>query len=135
MTAGDDVRALVLYRLQQADEALQAARVLAGEGMPRQGVGRAYYAMFYSVLGLLAHRGLVSSRHSSAISLFDREFVKNGPFARRHSKSLHELFDLRQRADYREMFDLSAERAEEAIASASEFVDDVRTFLDREMGL
>ena len=131
----DKIRALVTYRLEQAAEAVAAAKLLLDAGMCRQAAGRAYYAMFYAVLALFASRGLGSSRHSGALALFDREFVKNGPFARQHSWSLHELFDLRQRADYREMFSVSAERAESAIASAEAFLAEARGYLGQQPGL
>jgi len=34
--------------------------------------------MFYALQGLLINGGFSTSRHSGAISLFDREFVKTG---------------------------------------------------------
>lgn len=40
----EDLQALVEYRLEQADEAIAAARLLADAAMFRQAVGRAYYA-------------------------------------------------------------------------------------------
>ena len=107
---GKEIHALVRYRLEQADEALRAARLLCEAKMFRQAAGRAYYATFYAVLALLAFRGLGTSRHSGALGLFDREFVKEGLFDAEQSKCLHELFDLRQRADYREMFAVSPQR-------------------------
>ena len=131
----DQTHALVRYRLEQADETLTAARLLAEAGLFRQSAGRSYYAMFYAVLALLASRGLGTSKHSGALSLFDKLFVKEGPFSHDRSRSLHELFDLRQRADYREMFDLSAERAESAIGSAKEFIAEARKFLRDVVGL
>lgn len=131
----EQTRVLVRYRLEQADETLAAARLLAEAGLFRQSVGRSYYAMFYAVLALLTSRGLGTSKHSGALSLFDKHFVKEGPFSHDRSRSLHELFALRQRADYREMFDVSPERAESAIESAKEFIAEAREFLRDEVGL
>ena len=128
-----DVRALVEFRLEQADETLRAARLLQSAEIYRQAVGRAYYAMYYAVLALLASRGLGTSKHSGAIGLFNREFVKTGQFEPKLSKSLHELFDLRQRADYREMFEISPHRVESAIAAAEQFISQVSKYLDDEM--
>jgi len=125
----EDIQALVRCRLEQADEALAAARLLVEAGMYRQAAGRAYYAAFYSVLALLAKRGLGTSKHAGAVALFDREFVKSGAFGREFSKDLHELFDLRQRADYREMFAVSQERAGDAAAAAERFIAAVRVQL------
>ena len=133
--SSEEVHALVLYRLEQADEALRAAKLLCAETLYRQAAGRAYYAMFYAVLALLAYRGLEAWWHAGAIALFDREFVKAGPFAREHSRRLHGLFDLRQRADYLEMFEVSADRAKSAISSAEAFLADVRSHLEGLFGL
>jgi uncharacterized protein (UPF0332 family) len=124
-----EVQALITYRLEQADEALQAGKLLLEAKMCRQSVSRAYYAMFYSVLALLAFRSLGTSKHSGVLAIFDREFVKEGIFEKERSKEFHELFDLRQRADYREMFEVSRERAEEALAAADRFISQIRQFL------
>ena len=78
----ENIQALVKYRLEQADEALEAAGVLLEKGLDRQAINRAYYAMFYGVLALLATRKLETSKHSGAISLFDKEFIKPGVFSK-----------------------------------------------------
>jgi uncharacterized protein (UPF0332 family) len=115
-------QALVRYRLEQADESLDSARLLLANGKLRPAVSRAYYAMFYAVLALLALRGRAISKHAGAVSLFDAEFVKNGVFDRDLSRWLHEAFDLRQRADYREMFAISQERVASLLGNAEDFV-------------
>jgi uncharacterized protein (UPF0332 family) len=48
------------------------ARLLLGEGSLRASVNRSYYAMFYSVLALLASRQEETSKHSGVIALFNR---------------------------------------------------------------
>ncbi len=50
----DNIGALVAYRLEQADESLTAAEILLRGKLIRPAVNRAYYAMFYAVLALLA---------------------------------------------------------------------------------
>ncbi len=69
------------------------------------------------------------SKHSGVISIFDREYVKKGVFSREMSKWLHESFDLRQRADYTEMFTVSKERAEELLCNAEIFFEKVKVYL------
>jgi len=122
----EDLKALVQYRLEQADESLEAAGLLYEHQKYRPAISRAYYAMFYAVLVLLAIRSSITSKHSGVISRFDRDFVKTGYFDKHFSKWLHEAFDLRQRADYREMFKIDAPRTHEVIDHASEFVEEVR---------
>lgn len=72
----DALRAMIAYRLEEADEALEESLLMLDSSHERAAVNRAYYAMFYALQALLAASGLVASKHSGVISLFDREFVK-----------------------------------------------------------
>jgi uncharacterized protein (UPF0332 family) len=125
----ENIRALVTYRLERADESLDAARVLLEKRLDRSAVNRAYYAMFYAVLALLATHKQETSKHSGAISLFDKEFVKSGAFSRDFSRWLHEAFDLRQRADYAIEFQVTRKEAEITLEHAVSFVGEVRAVL------
>ena len=78
----ENIQALVTYRLEQADESLEAAKTLLDKKLIRPSVNRAYYAMFYAVLALLAREKQETSKHSGAIALFDKDFVKQGIFKR-----------------------------------------------------
>lgn len=125
---------LVSQWLQQAEEAIEEARVLAEAGHPRGSINRSYYGMFYSVQALLANSGLKSSKHSGAIALFDREFVKNGIFGKELSRNLHRLFDLRQDSDYGDLFTATVNDAKEVLDHARQFVDQVSLYLRRPEG-
>ena len=43
----ENIQVLVTYRLEQADESLEAARALLDKKLIRPSINRAYYAMFY----------------------------------------------------------------------------------------
>ena len=113
---------LLRYRMEQAQETLREAEILFSEDAWRGTVNRAYYAMFYALLALLATRQLGTSRHSGALSLFDREFVKPGEFPPKFSRSLHLAFERRQTHDYGEMIPVTRQIAEETLADARGFV-------------
>ena len=122
----EEREALVRYRLEQADESLESAQLLLDNGKYRPAVSRSYYAMFYAVLALMAKKKHHSSKHSGAIAIFNREFVKTGMFDKDFSRWLQEAFDLRQRADYREMFSISYERTKRVLEHALAFVAEVK---------
>ena len=84
----NQLKALLLYRMQQADETFQEGEILFNQSAYRGTINRAYYAMFYSVLALLATKKLGTSKHSGVIGLFDREFVKTGFLPRDLSRAL-----------------------------------------------
>jgi len=125
----ENIQALVTYRLEQAGESLNAVWVLLEKRLDRPAVNRAYYAMFYAVLALLATRKQETSKHSGAISLFDKEFVKPGAFTKDFSRWLHEAFDLRQRSDYTIEFQVTRKEAEMTLEHAVSFVGEVKTIL------
>jgi uncharacterized protein (UPF0332 family) len=129
----ENIRALIKYRLEQADESLEAARTLLRKKMIRPSINRAYYAMFYAVLSLLAQGKKETSRHSGAIALFDRDFVKQGIFKKDFSRWLHDAFDLRQRSDYAAEYKAAPEDAEMTLKNAAMFVDEVKKVLAREL--
>jgi uncharacterized protein (UPF0332 family) len=87
-------------------------------------MNRIYYAMFYATLAMLALRNLSSSKHSGAISLFHREFVKSGEFPPALAKRLDVAFDWRLAGDYKEFVSL---KREDLIA----FYDDAKSFLNQ----
>ena len=120
---------LLRYRMEQAHETLREAEILLNESALRGTINRAYYAMFYALLALLATKRLGTSRHSGALALFDREFVKTGVFPRELSRSLHLAFDRRQTHDYGEMVQVNRQIAEAALADAKAFVAAIESHL------
>jgi len=122
MTVERQTLELCRYRLKQADEALADALLLKNAGRCRGAINRAYYAMFYAIQVFVIQNNVKVSKHSGVISYFDREFVKPGIIDKKFSKWLHRLFDLRQDADYGDMFEPSEEQCQEAVEQAGEFV-------------
>jgi hypothetical protein len=120
---------LLHYRMEQAHETLREAEILLDGSALRGAINRAYYAMFYALLALLATRRLGTSKHSGALALFDREFVKTGVFPRELSRSLHVAFDRRQTHDYGEMVAVNRQIAEESLADARIFVAAIESHL------
>ena len=121
--------ALLRYRMEQAHESLHEAEILLEASAFRGTTNRAYYAMFYGLLALLATVQLGTSKHSGAISLFDREFVKTGIFPREMSRHLHLAFDRRQKYDYGEMVVITEEKATQGLADSRAFLVAIESYL------
>ncbi|HPD14840.1 MAG TPA: HEPN domain-containing protein [Planctomycetota bacterium] len=126
----DHTQALIQYRLEQAARAIRSAESLIDCGDLPGSVNRSYYAMFYSVLALLARQGMGASKHTEVIALFSREFIKRGVFPVQLGRWMRAAFDLRLRADYRELFQVTLDHAREALAHAREFLAAVRQELE-----
>ncbi len=121
---------LIQYRLSQAHESLKEADVLLREGMSLRSVmNRLYYAMFYALLALFQERQVGTAKHSGAISLFDREFIKTGIFEREFSKVLHRAFELRQKGDYMEQTEVTKQDIDEIKPKAIDFINRAEAYL------
>ena len=122
----ENIKALVTYRLEQANECLEAANTLLEKELVRPAINRAYYAMFYAVLALLVVEKKETSKHGGAIALFDREFVKKGIFTKDFSRWIHDAFDLRQRSDYAAEYHPAKDEATKTFKNAEIFVKEVK---------
>jgi uncharacterized protein (UPF0332 family) len=129
----ESLKALVKFRLEQADESLESSQILLERQKYRPSVSRSYYAMFYAVLALLAKGEKNTSKHSGIISIFDQKFVKKGVFDKNFSRWFHEAFELRQRADYREMFTVSHDRAISVLEHAASFVAAIKEHIENNL--
>ena len=85
--------------------------------------------MFYAVLALLQQKQITTSKHSGAISLFDKEYVKNGIFDKELSKTLHRAFELRQKGDYMEEAEVIKEDVDEMFPKVIDFVNKTKDHL------
>ncbi len=133
MKTDPNIRELIIYRLQQSEDCLRAAELMLEENLLRDSVNRSYYSMFYIVLALLCLKGEKASKHAHVIGLFDQIYVKEELFDKELSAWFHEAFDLRQRSDYREMVNITSQRAKEILAMAERFVEKARNYLKIEL--
>jgi uncharacterized protein (UPF0332 family) len=123
---------LIKYRLAQAEESISEAEFLFSAGKSNRSViNRAYYAMFYSILALQLTVGNKAKKHTGAISLFDKHFVKNGLFSRSLSKAAHRGFELRQMSDYQELFAINNKDVQELLEQARIFVGETQAYLKK----
>ena len=126
----DDLKSLVEYRLDEARESIEEAVLLLEGGKSRGAPSRAYYAMFYATLALLAIKELGASKHSGVIRLFHEHYVQDGTFDKEIARSLSVAFDLRNKSDYRELTSTSSEEAQYTLEAAKEFVAEAERVIE-----
>ncbi|MDR4508726.1 MAG: HEPN domain-containing protein [Candidatus Brocadiaceae bacterium] len=125
----EEKKALINCRLSQAKDFINEAKVLLREGMSiRSIINRLYYAMFYAVLALLQEKQLGTSKHTGAISLFDKEFIKTGIFQKDLSRALHRAFELRQKGDYLEQVKFTREDVDGLLPKAEDFLNSIECY-------
>jgi uncharacterized protein (UPF0332 family) len=115
--------------IEKAFQSLDAADLLLKEGFVDFAASRAYYAMFYSLEGLLLDQNLSFSKHSAIISAFGRDFVKSGIFDSKFHKYVLEAFDLRNAGDYGAMHAVPQEKAIQLMSNARELVIFIQKYI------
>lgn len=116
------------YLLDKALRAVASARVLLDIGDTDGACSRAYYAMFDAARSALAARGHdpgSAKTHGTVHSAFAFEFVKPGVIPREIGRSLGQVQDIRQLADY-SAAPVSRDKAEWSVRQAEAFVEAVR---------
>jgi uncharacterized protein (UPF0332 family) len=130
MNKDEAIAELIRYRIEQAEKAIEDAHtLLSGTGSPQSIINRSYYAMFYSTIALMLRIGKTFSKHSGAISAFDKEFVQKGLLPKELSSDLHKVFELRQDHDYKIISNPSLEEANITISRAERFVSAIIEYL------
>ncbi len=131
MIKDQDIMDLCKYRFEQANESISEADILLSSGLYRGAINRAYYAMFYSLQVFVVMNRVTVSKHSGVITFFDKNYIKPGIIDRKFSKWLHRLFDLRQDADYGDMFMPSEEQCREAVNQSKDFVKEMEQYFEK----
>ena len=117
---------LIQYRMERARDTLSTAQLLLNQNADTASiVNRAYYAMFYAALAILATIGEETSKHSGVLALFDRHFIKTGILPKEMGKFLHTAFDTRQTGDYEDKLEISRAMAERMVEFAVQFVHSI----------
>jgi uncharacterized protein (UPF0332 family) len=120
----DKQRDQVQKRLSHARESLKDANDLFLEGAELSFVmNNLYYSFLYPVLGLLQSRQIPAPMQSTAISLFEREYVQTGIYESRFLDAFRRAFDLRPACECRKKI-VNAD-IEELLPVARDFLDAV----------
>jgi len=125
-----EIRTLVLYRLNRADESLEEALILLERDHINTFVNRLYYACFYAITALLLSKGLSSSKHSGVRALFHQNFIKNGLINREMGKFYDKLFDTRQKGDYADLVYFDKKEIGPWFNEAKNFVNSIKNIIE-----
>lgn len=127
----DTTKALIVYRMERAREALNEARLLLQAGHLNAYVNRLYYACFYAVSALLVTRGISTSKHGHLRSLLHRDFVKTGSIPTELGRHFDRLFSSRQEGDYADFVVFQADEVRPWLDETTVFVDYVDDLIAR----
>lgn len=121
---------LCLYRLKNAEDTLETAKLCMENKRYRDTINRSYYAVFYAVKAVLALEGKDFKRHKDAVAYFNQTYVATEMFPREIGKGLGRLKRKREVSDYDDFYMISSEEASEQFESAKKIVEQVREYIN-----
>ena len=120
---------LAKYRLEKAKNTLSYAKSYIDDTTLDSTVNRIYYAMFYAVNALLITKGLYSSKHSGVRAIFNREIVNKGLIEKQWGEFFADMFDRRQKGDYKDFVKFEKQDVEEWLKKSEEFINKIEQLL------
>ena len=80
-------QALSVYRMEQAEETLTAAKMCLEYHLYKDCINRSYYVAFYAVKAVLAIEGVDFKRHKDAVAYFNKMYVASAEDAAKQYES------------------------------------------------
>ncbi len=131
MQINDTDRETVRLKLLQAKESLEEARTLLVQDAEVNFVMNSlYYAFLYPILGLLQARGISAPMQSTAILLFEREFVQKGDIDRESFDAIRRAFEFRPTCACEGQKKAVPEDVEQLLPKAEEFLEKVQRIIE-----
>lgn len=122
----DNRKAVVSYRLEKADTALEDADFLKENGKNNLAANRLYYALYYASSALLISHGIPTRTHSGLITQISLQLVKTGILSIEDGKLLKVMFELRHEGDYEDFIEVQEEDIEEYFPKVRELVEKLK---------
>lgn len=123
------LKELAGYRMERANEMLEAAKKNLEIGQYKTSLNHSYYAIFHAMRAANILKGFDSSKHSGVIAYFNREYLKSGILEKNLSVIIKNSAFLREKSDYDDFFIASRKDAEKQLEDANTFVMSIEQFL------
>jgi len=120
----EEIQALI----EIAEENLAASKILFENGLYRDAIARAYYAIFHSAKALLLTKNLNPKKHAGVMKMFGLYFVNEGYIEEIYGRIITKSYNLRWKADYT-IDKPTEEEAESIIYEAEMFIDRIKKAL------
>lgn len=120
---------LCIYRIRNAVETLEAAKLCLESQHYKDSINRSYYAAFYAIKSVLALEEIDFKRHKDAVAYFNKTYVATNIFPREMGKKLGRLKQERESSDYDDFYVASLGDATDQYKSAEFIIDEIKKYL------
>ena len=126
----EDRKALITYRQEKADLALDDAAFLTDAGKYGLAANRLYYALYYAASALLLSKGIATKRHSGLMTQIHMHFVKTGILSTDEGALFKVMFSLRHEDDYEDFIEVERTDIDEYTPQVSALVKKLKDLVE-----
>ena len=119
--------------LEKAVERLKAAEKLLQDGYYEDAVSRGYYAMYHAAKAALSTVDVFPRTHEGVVSEFGGRFVLTGVLPRDLGRDLADAKVARETYEYSPTATVGKPEAEMILANAQQFVNAIKTLLEKQV--
>jgi len=125
----EDRKEMITHHLSKSEQMLDLADQLVNMGHYDAACNRYYYACFHATHALLVANELTAKTHEGLLTIFGKEFVLTGKIDKKFGILLNRMEQLRKKADYNCVADISAEEVATIGVPAREYLAEVKNIL------
>lgn len=125
---------LVLHRLEQAKEELNAGMLLYKEKYYKSANNRAYYSIFHAIRAVLGLEPIDFKRHKDVIAYFNKNYVNKEIFPKSIGRKIMQANRIREDSDYDDEFVVNPDATEAQLKTAEELIVLVEKYIESRKG-
>lgn len=125
----DEMKALSIRRMEQAEQCLESAKLLLEADDIKGAANRSYYGIFHAIRAVLALEGKDFAKHSGVISFFRQNYIKTGILDVSLSDIITDAFQVRTECNYNDYYIISKAEVEEQVQNAERFIKTISDYL------
>lgn len=125
-------RDVAKYKLEQAKDDLDSAKLLLGAGKYKAANNRAYYSCFHAVDSILALEPIAFKKHKDTLAYFNKNYVKTEMFPKEIGRKLSKIEIIRHKSDYDDFYIASKEEAAEQVEVAENIIKLIEEYMMEE---
>lgn len=124
--SNQDRRLMIAHHLAKAEQMLGLADELVAMGHYDAACNRYYYACFHATHALLVANEIGAKTHEGMLTVFGKEFILTGKIDKQYGILLNRMEQLRKKADYNCIAEISADEAKTIGQPARDFLAEVK---------
>lgn len=124
-----DARLLITLQIDKAVRFLQEADEMLKQNRWDLAANRYYYACYHMVHALFITKGISTKTHDGTLSELGKHFILTGQLDKKFGRFFARMIQLRIKADYNSIAEVSEEEVKELAPLSHEFVDAVKELI------